>query len=107
MSRKRWIWTGAGIAALAVIAFIGVKISDGLTYVNIAAGYTAQQTCSCLHVSGRTLDSCRADYPPDAVRHITFDTTGDRVRIAVAGGLSKAEASYDPVYGCRLVTPTP
>ena len=64
MSRKRWIWTGAGIAALAVIAFIGVKISDGLTYVNIAAGYTAQQTCSCLHVSGRTLDSCRADYPP-------------------------------------------
>ena len=102
MSRKRWIWTGVAALAAVLIAFLGVKISDGLTYVNIATGYTAQQTCACLHVSNRTLDSCKADYPADAVSHLTFDTTGDRVRISAAGGLFKAEATYDATYGCRL-----
>ena len=40
MSRKRWIWMGAFAAAALVIAFLGVKVSDGLTYVHIATGYT-------------------------------------------------------------------
>ena len=103
MSRKLWMWTGGGIVALALVIFIGIKLSDLYTYVHIATGYTAQQTCSCLHVSGRSLDSCKADYPPDAVRQITFDTTGDRVRVSAAGGLFKAEADYDQTFGCRLV----
>ena len=103
MSRKRWIGIGAGIAGLALVAFIGVKLSDLFTYANIAVGYTAQQTCSCLHVSGRGLDSCKADYPADAVRQITFDTAGDRVRVSVAGGMFKAESDYDQTFGCRLV----
>lgn len=103
MSRKRWIIAGVAAVAALVLVFIGVKVSDGLTYVNIATGYTAQQTCACLHVSGRTLDSCKSDYPADAVRQITFDTTGDRVRVSAAGGLFKAEATYDERYGCRLV----
>ena len=103
MSRKRWIWMGAGAVGALLIAFLGVKISDGLTYVNIATGYTAQQTCACLHVSNRTLDSCKSDYPAATIQHITFDTTGDRVRVSVMGGAFKAEADYDATYGCRLV----
>ena len=102
MSRKRWILAGVAAAALAVVAFIGVKVSDMATYGNIATGYTAQQTCACLYVSGRTLDSCKSDYPSDAVSQIRFDVTGERVRVSAGGGLFKAESTYDERYGCRI-----
>ncbi len=102
MSRKRWILVGIGAAALAVIVFICVKVSDIATYGRIATGYTAQQTCACLHVSGRTLESCKSDYPADAVSQIRFDVTGERVRVSAGGGLFKAEATYDERYGCRI-----
>lgn len=105
MARKHWIGAGVGVIALAIVVFIGVKVSDALTYINIATGYTAQQTCSCLHVSGRSLDSCKADYPQDAIKHITFDTAGDHVRVSAAGGMFKAQADYDQTYGCHIVTP--
>ena len=71
MSRKRWMWVGGVALAAIVLASAGWALKDQIDYAQIATGYAAKQTCSCLHVSGRTLDSCTADFPPDARDAIT------------------------------------
>ena len=103
MSRKRWIWVGVlAIGLLAVGA--GAWASRGqVAYANIATGYAAKQTCSCLHVSGRELDSCLADFPEDARNSLTITPDGDTVRASVLFGAISTEAAYDEEYGCRIV----
>lgn len=103
MSRKRWIWTGVGVAVAALVVFVGVKVGDTATYINIATGYAAQQTCACLNVSGRALDSCLADFPDDARKSLKLETSGQSVHASVLGGMVHAEAVYDERYGCHLV----
>lgn len=102
MSRKRWVWGGVlAVGLLAVGA--GAWASRGqVAYARIATGYAAKQTCSCLHVSGRALDSCVADFPEDARNNITVTEHGDAVRASVLFGAISAEAAYEEEYGCRL-----
>lgn len=103
MSRKRWIWVGVLAGALVVIG-AGAWASQGqVAYANIATGYAAKQTCSCVHVSGRTLDSCIADFPADARNNLTIAEDGDAVRASVLFGAISAEAIYEEEYGCRIV----
>lgn len=103
MSRKRWIWVGVlAVAVLAVGA--GAWASRGqVDYANIATGYAAKQTCSCLHVSERTLDACMADFPEDARENITISQDGNTVHASVLFGAISAEAIYEEEYGCRIV----
>lgn len=103
VSRKHWIW--AAVLAVVVIALgaSAFALRDPVTFAKIATGYAAKQTCSCRHVSGRTLDSCMADYPQDARGQITVVETGDKVRASVLFGLIHAEAQYEDGYGCRLL----
>lgn len=102
MSRKRWIWTiGLTIAAIA-IAGGAFAIRSLPAYALIATGYVAQQTCACLHVADRALDSCMADFPADAVSNITVTTDGDRVE-ASALGLFRSAAVYEEGFGCSPV----
>ncbi|MEZ5995717.1 MAG: hypothetical protein R3C25_08170 [Hyphomonadaceae bacterium] len=102
MSRKRWIWASVlGIAVLALGA--GAWASRGqIAYATIATGYAAKQTCSCLHVSGRALESCVADFPEDARSALTITEDGDSVRASVLFGAIRAEAEFEQGYGCRL-----
>ncbi len=103
MSRKRWIWAGVLVAALVVIGG-GAWASRGqVAYAGIATGYAAKQTCSCLHVSGRTLDSCLADFPEDARNNITIAQGGDTVHASVLFGAISSEATYEEEFGCRIV----
>jgi hypothetical protein len=102
LSRKRWIWI-AVLAVVAVAIGVGAWAASGpVTYANIAAGYAAKQTCSCINVSGRTLDSCLADFPADARRNITVSVDGDAVRASVLFGAISSEAVYEEEYGCRV-----
>ena len=103
MSRKRWIWIGVlAIAAMAIGA--GAWASRGqVEYASIATGYAAKQTCSCLHVSGRTLDSCIADFPEEARKNITVAQEGDTVRASVLFGAISSNAIYEEEFGCRIV----
>ena len=102
MSRKR-IWIG--VLAVAVLAIgAGAWASRGqVDYANIATGYAAKQTCSCLHVSERKLDSCIADFPEDARENITITQDGNSVHASVLFGAISAEAIYEEEYGCRIV----
>lgn len=103
VSRKRWIWVGLLVAALVVIGG-GAWASRGqVAYAGIAAGYAAKQTCSCLHVSGRSLESCLADFPEDARSNITIAQEGDTVRASVLFGAISSAATYEEEYGCRIV----
>ncbi len=102
MSRKRWIWAGVVIVVLAVIAGGYFGLRGQVAYAQIATGYAAKQTCSCLHVSGRSMESCIADFPQDARDSITVTQEGYVVRASVLFGAISAEAVVDGEYGCRV-----
>lgn len=103
MSRKRWIWVG--VLAVVVLALgAGAWASRGqIAYAGIAAGYAAKQTCSCLHVSGRTLESCVGEFPEEARNNITIAQDGNTVRASLIFGAISSEAIYEEEYGCRIV----
>jgi hypothetical protein len=104
VSRKRWIWTAALTAVLLVIAGAAWSLRDDLAFARIATSYAAKQTCSCLHVSGRTLESCVADFPDEARGPITLSEAPNSVRASVLYGAVSAEAVFEEGFGCRIVT---
>ena len=65
------------------------------------AGYSAQQTCACLWVSGRTLESCKTDLDPLARRLVSIRVGADEVT-ASGLGLATATAAYEKGFGCSL-----
>ena len=65
------------------------------------AGYSAQQTCACLWVSGRTLESCRTDLDPLARRLVSIRVGADEVT-ARGLGIATATATYEKGFGCSL-----
>ena len=103
MSRKRWIWTIVLIVLAGGVAFGAWAARDQVAYAHIATGYAAKQTCSCLHVSGRPLDSCLADFPAEARGNIDVQASGEAVEASVLFGLIKASAAYEEAYGCHIV----
>lgn len=92
--------------ALAVAALL--VIGGGLAFAHFAplgrigAGYAAEQTCACVFVSGRALESCRGDLDPLAQRLVSIDVGKDEVR-ARAAGVLHARARFDAATGCTLV----
>ncbi|HVK82065.1 MAG TPA: hypothetical protein VM915_15795 [Verrucomicrobiae bacterium] len=103
MSRKRWIWVGVLAAIVFIVAGGAWASRDQVAYARIATGYAAKQTCSCLHVSGRALESCMEDFPADARQQLSIAQDGDRVRASVLFGAISASAVYEPDYGCRIL----
>ncbi len=102
MSRKRWMWV-AGVSLAAVVAASSAWTLRGqIAYARIATAYAAKQTCSCLHVSARTLESCVADFPEDAREAVSVTQEGERVRASVLLGAISAEAVSDGEFGCRI-----
>lgn len=102
MSRKRWFWTGGLIFAAIVISSVVWSMRDDVAYAQIATGYAAKTTCSCRHVSGRTLESCVGDFPEDARNNIEIKEEGDRVRASVLFGAIHASAVYEDGFGCTI-----
>lgn len=103
MSRKRWIWVGVIIVGLGVVAGAAWASRGQVAYATIATGYAAKQTCSCLHVSGRSLDSCLAEFPAEARNNINVRQDGDTVRASVLFGAISSEAIYEEEFGCTVV----
>lgn len=103
MPRKRWIWLSALVVLIAAAAAGAWASRDQIAYAHIATGYAAKQLCSCVHVSGRTMESCLADYTEEARRNITIQSEGHTISASVLFGAIRSEATFDGEYGCRIV----
>lgn len=102
MSRRRWFVIGGLTLAAVVLSSVAWSLRDDVAYASLATGYAAKQTCSCLHITGRTLDSCMMDFPEDARSMIAITQDGDTVRASVLFGAVSAEATYDEEFGCAF-----
>jgi hypothetical protein len=86
------------VAALAIFGWRFFRASD---LVQIGTGYTAEQTCACMLVVGRSLESCLTDLDPLARKLITIHPGKDEVT-ATAFGIVSATAQYEKGFGCSL-----
>ena len=102
MAIKPWVFAAAaaGVAALAGLGWLAAKQA---AYADIAVGYAAKQTCSCLYVSGRTVASCLGDFPEDARSQLTIEPQGDGVTASAVMGAFTAQAVHEDGLGCRVV----
>jgi hypothetical protein len=97
--RKR---LGLGVVAFLVIAVIlAWRVFRVPLLLNIGTGYAAQQTCACLYISHRSLDSCLGDLEPLARKLISVHPATDEVT-ASGFALVTATAHYDTGFGCAL-----
>jgi hypothetical protein len=101
VSRKYWLISGA-VILVAVIAGGAYAAREPMTYARVATSYAAKQLCSCLHVSGRTMDSCMAEFPQDSRGQFAISATGNTVHASVLFNAISADATYEETYGCRL-----
>ena len=95
---------------LLIIGVLGVLIALGVwgsrdTFATARTGtvYVAKQTCSCLFVAGRPLDSCYTDFDAKDVRPLRVSVASNSVTVSALGGLISARAQYDLGYGCHPV----
>ena len=102
MSRKYWLLGGLVILA-AIVGGGAYAAREPYTYAHVATAYAAKQTCSCLHVSGRAMESCLAEFPQEARSRFSVTSTGNRVHASVLFNSISADAEYDEDYGCRLL----
>src|SRR5438105_691663 len=100
--RSKW-WlramiSTAAIAAVFLLAWRAFRISE---LAEIGAGYVAEQTCACVFISRRTIESCRTDLVPLAQWVVFVHSTRAEVT-ANAFGAARATARYDQDFGCTL-----
>ena len=93
----------AGLVAFAILlaAAFAWRTFRVSALLEAGAGYSAQQTCACLFVSGRTLESCATDLDPLA-RKLVSVRVGSNEVTASALGLTTAMATYERGFGCSL-----
>jgi hypothetical protein len=94
--RKRIVWAVVVVAVAALL--LGVRHFRKLAV--IGSGYAAEQTCACLFVSGRSLESCRGDLETMAQRIVTLEPRDQEVHARTP--LGSATARYEPGFGCTL-----
>ena len=103
MSRKHWIWAGAVVLGLVLLVGGGAyALRDQIAYARIATGYAAKQTCSCVHVGGRDIESCLGDFPTEAREQISVVRQDQTVRASVLFGAISAQARYEHGFGCVI-----
>ncbi len=99
--RKRLAFALGTVALLAIAVAVVWRVFRVSLLLNIGTGYAAQQTCACLFVSGRTIESCIGDLEPLARKLISVDP-GTAEVTASSFLLETATSRYEPDFGCSL-----
>jgi hypothetical protein len=101
-ARRIVLLLAAGVAVVIVGA--GVVVGPRTwTAMQVGAGYAAKQMCSCVFLTGRTLESCRGDLMPGMERIETEQTTSPTgVASQLLFGLVGRRAVYREGVGCAL-----
>jgi hypothetical protein len=97
--RKRALVVAGAVVAGTLAA--GVWLLRLPEYARIGVGYTAQQTCACLFISGRSPASCRMDLDPLARKIVSVEVGAAEVT-ARSAGFARAIARYRKGMGCSL-----
>ncbi|HEX7837385.1 MAG TPA: hypothetical protein VF469_07980 [Kofleriaceae bacterium] len=100
LARRKRIALGA-VVLLLVAVVVAWRVFRVPLLMNIGTGYAAQQTCACLFVSGRTIESCLGDLDPLARKLISVHP-GTAEVTASGFGLETATARYERGFGCSL-----
>jgi hypothetical protein len=98
-----WGWLGLSVASVGAVAAGAHFAQEPLELARVATGFAAKQTCSCLHVSGRTLDNCMMDFPSAQREALTVTAEGDDVKASALFGLVSAQARNEAGFGCTMV----
>jgi hypothetical protein len=97
---------GLLIAIVVVLVIVGGTLFFGReTWATAKIGtvYVAKQTCSCLFVAGRPMDSCRTDYDPAAIRPLTVEKLEHGVKVTALAGIVSARSEFEPGFGCHPI----
>jgi hypothetical protein len=100
LARRKWLLLGV-LAFLMIAVVVAWRVFRVPLLLNIGTGYAAQQTCACLYVSHRTLDSCLGDLEPLARKLISVHPGTEDVT-ASGFALVSATAHYEKGFGCAL-----
>jgi hypothetical protein len=91
------------VALVAVVVIVLVALGLRLpALAHIGTGYSAEQVCACVFISGRTPESCHGDLDPLARKLISVKVGANEVT-ARGMGLSHARARYEKGFGCTLL----
>jgi hypothetical protein len=92
------------IAIIVLVVLVGAAMffgRDTWTTAKLGTVYVAKQTCSCLFVAGRPMDSCRTDYDPAAIKPLTVEKLEHGVKVTALGGIVSAQAQFEQGFGCH------
>jgi hypothetical protein len=95
---------GLLIGIVVVLVIVGGTLffgRDTWATAKIGTVYVAKQTCSCLFVAGRPMDSCRTDYDPAAIKPLTVEKLEHGVKVTALGGIVSAQAQFEQGFGCH------
>lgn len=94
--------------ALAVVLVVGAAVFFAAwlrlpTMAALGPGYSAEISCACVFISGRTPESCRGDLDPLARTFVSVSVApASRSVTAHTLGLVRRTARYHDGYGCVL-----
>jgi hypothetical protein len=96
---RRWILlaVAVGLVALGV-----VYLPRFIAFLRIGTVFAAQQTCACVHLGNRPLESCVAELGKPG-RLLKVEAEGDSVRTSALLGLFTAESRNEEPFGCHPV----
>jgi hypothetical protein len=100
--QTKWVVVG-GVAVVAILGAAGWIGRDVYAEARIGTAYVAKQTCSCLFVAHRLMESCKTDYDSAAVKPLTWQTAADSVTVSALSGLVSAKAVFEDGFGCHPV----
>lgn len=101
-AKKKIVYT----VLLLLVAGLGYVVQYAYRFAQIGAAYNAKAICSCVYVSGRSLESVVAeDLYAIPYGTKTIDTTQRTATASILGIINKT-ALYRPKLGCTLVNET-